>query len=146
MTRKPSKRKSRLGRGQVAQRRALRKVAQCLTREPEQCPNQARARGLCGTCYQEARRLVRSGEFTWEELEERGLAGRYRGRFRRSIETIRTHNGRNDSRNHRGLPQRQHRPGRGAGTKTLQEVVGQGRAQARKPREPQQQLARKRSA
>lgn len=142
MTRKPSKRKTRLGGGQP-RRRARRKVAQCLTRQPEQCPNVAIARGLCAACYQEARRLVRSGEFSWEELEERGLAGRYRGRFRRSIETLRAQR----ARNHCGLPRRAGRvKSPTPKTKLPQEVGANGRPRARKPSEPQQSLARKRSA
>ncbi len=30
------------------------------------------ARGLCGTCYKYASRLVKQGKLTWKELEKKG--------------------------------------------------------------------------
>lgn len=38
------------------------------------CKRQARARGLCSTCYSAALRNVYKGNFTWAQLEEIGKA------------------------------------------------------------------------
>lgn len=48
------------------------------------------ARGLCSAHYQEARRMVRDKETTWEKLEKRGLAkppryGRPRGKLYQAV-------------------------------------------------------------
>lgn len=39
------------------------------------CGGRARARELCATCYQAARRVVRSGKASWSELEKLNLVG-----------------------------------------------------------------------
>jgi hypothetical protein len=43
---------------------------QCCTRD---CEKPGSSRGLCPTCYQRARRAVKSGKYTWTELEVSGL-------------------------------------------------------------------------
>lgn len=45
------------------------------------CKRPARARGLCASCFQAARRMVTRNEITWKALEEQGLAKKLRGRF-----------------------------------------------------------------
>ena len=37
------------------------------------CNEEAATRGLCKSCYQNARRRVEAGEFTWEELERKRI-------------------------------------------------------------------------
>lgn len=36
------------------------------------CPKQAVSRGLCWACYAAARRQVRRGRATWEDLQSKG--------------------------------------------------------------------------
>ncbi len=42
----------------------------CLTPE---CKEEAKARGLCFTCYSAAKYMVRCKKTTWSKLEEKGL-------------------------------------------------------------------------
>ena len=41
----------------------------------ETCDRKAVTRGLCHSCYLTALRLVKAGETTWSELEQKGLCG-----------------------------------------------------------------------
>ena len=43
----------------------------CMTPD---CKHAVKCRGLCGCCYNTALVLVRTGNTTWEKLEQAGLA------------------------------------------------------------------------
>jgi hypothetical protein len=54
------------------------------------CDREAFTRGVCGSCYQVARRAINRGESTWAQLEESGLinsshAGSGRDAFRAAL-------------------------------------------------------------
>ena len=40
----------------------------------DDCTRVEKMRGLCSSCYQGARRVIKLGQTTWEELAERGMA------------------------------------------------------------------------
>ncbi len=57
--------------------------AKCLT---DDCKGQAQYKGLCTTCYSEAKKLVESGKMTWERLEGLGLATAPLSKFKECLE------------------------------------------------------------
>jgi len=58
------------------------------------CSREATSRGLCGSCYLAASKLVKQGRTTWEALQARGLAlaptaGRAgTGAFRKAFDAV----------------------------------------------------------
>jgi hypothetical protein len=57
------------------------------------CEKKAKTRGLCPSCYNSANHIVKSGETSWDQLEEMGLSLPSSGReiksaFRLSFEAM----------------------------------------------------------
>ena len=56
----------------------------CLVPE---CGNLAKWKGLCTTCYSEAKKLVETGQESWEHLASVGLAETNKSAFARALES-----------------------------------------------------------
>lgn len=55
----------------------------------EGCSNKARSRGLCESCYRQARRMIQEGTATgWPSLIAQGLAKDTRSPFRAAAERV----------------------------------------------------------